>query len=989
MKTLQALLALFACAFLPLHAASLDDLTYTTTDRAVTITDCDEAATGELIIPAIIEGKPVTSIGYESFKGCGKLTRVTIPDGVTSIEEEAFHYCSSLTSITIPDSVNSIGDAAFGGCTSMTKIEVGVENVNYANVSGVLFNKDKTLLHTYPAGKAGANYVIPDSVTSIGNGAFTECISLTSITIPDSVTSIGQYAFRRCSRMTNITIGNGVTSIGGGAFAFCESLTSITIPDGVTSIGNGVFYVCTSLISITIPDSVTSIGNGAFTDCISLTTIEVGAENVNYADVNGVLFNKEKTLLHTYPAGKTGANYVVPDSVTNIGGGAFFEGTSLTSITIPDSVTSIGEAAFHNCSSLTSITIGDGVTSIGDRAFYKCTSLTSITIPDSVTSIGSDAFKDSTATITVKKDTQIAQLEAQLAQMTAERDARPTQAAYDVVVAERDAILSDIQLAYDEVTAAAGGAEADLVVEIVDPANAPLDTRNGGVVAQALEAFEVNTFASPANLDTEMVLYDSAGTLITTNDDAPSAARPEGAGDLLSQLNFPDGLAGGVYYLAVGTYNSIFNSDFAVSSNGQGGEYTLTLPSGPFSGALEASGIDWYRIEIGTNFAALQLQPLTELYRNLVEANASAISERDARPTQTAYDTAVAESRTAGRSDVTSTPASYNLTTTESYNAVVTQRDARFIDTDKDGITDVKEAELETDSAEETVFYLQGAYDSAVAASRLAGRGDVTADPPTFALTTLAAYNGMIVQKDITITTLTTTVGEKNALIVQKDNQYNALEEQRVAEAQQLNGIIETRNNTISSNTATIGSLNETIAQKDTAYATVVAERDARPTQEQCDTNATEARLAGRNDVTTSPAAYQLISISTYNTAVAERDARPTQAAYDTVVTERDARPTQTSYNTVVAERNARPTEEAYNALIAERDARPTIEEVKDARLGSVVLQSDVANQSVKIRFSVEETDDFRTWTKRDEINEITVPLEVGKRFYRFALEDE
>ena len=343
----------------------------------------------------------------------------------------------------------------------------------------------------------------------------------------------------------------------------------------------------------------------------------------------------------------------------------------------------------------------------------------------------------------------------------------------------------------------------------------------------------------------------------------------------------------------------------------------------------------------------------------MTEERDAAITERDARPT--ADQLAVVEA----------------------------ERDARFVDTDKDGITDVKEAKLETDSAEETVFYLQGAYDSAVAASRLAGRGDVTADPATFALTTLAAYNGMVAEKDITITTLNTTVGEKNALIVQKDNQYNELEERRVAEAQQLNGIIETRNNTISSNTATIASLNQTIAQKDTAYATVVAERDARPTQEQCDSNATEARLAGRNEVTTSPAVYQLISISTYNTAIAERDARPTAEQLAAVVAERDARPTQTSYNTVVAERNARPTEEAYNALITERDARPTIEEVKDARLGSVILQPDEANQSVKIRFSVEETDDFRTWTKRDEINEITVPLDVGKRFYRFALEDE
>ena len=387
-----------------------------------------------------------------------------------------------------------------------------------------------------------------------------------------------------------------------------------------------------------------------------------------------------------------------------------------------------------------------------------------------------------------------------------------------------------------------------------------------------------------------------------------------------------------------------------------------------------------------------QSDAIADLEAQLAEAIAqrdAAIAERDKRPTQEAYDTAVAESRTAGRSDVTSTPASYNLTTTESYNTVVAERDARFVDTDADGITDVKEAELETDSAEETVFYLQGAYDSAIAASRVAGRGDVTADPPTFALTTLAAYNEMVVQKDITITTLNTTVGEKNALIVQKDNQYNELEEHRVAEAQQLNGIIETRNNTISSNTATIASLNQTIAQKDTAYATVVAERDARPTQEQCDSNATEARLAGRNEVTTSPAVYQLISISTYNTAIAERDARPTAEQLAAVVAERDARPTQTSYNTVVAERNARPTEEAYNALITERDARPTIEEVKDARLGSVILQPDEANQSVKIRFSVEETDDFRTWTKRDEINEINVPLEFGKRFYRFALEDK
>jgi hypothetical protein len=790
-------LAVFSCASLSLNAASLEDLTYTTTDGEVIITALKKAAAGDLVIPDTIEGNPVTGIGNYAFARCSSLTSITIPNSVTNIENDAFYGCTSLTSITIPDSVTSIGSYAFIGCISLTSI------------------------------------TIPDSV--IGNGAFYGCTSLTSVTIPDGVTSIGNYAFTCCSSLMSVTIPISVTSIGDYAFYNCTSLTSITIPDSVTSIGNFAFSHCDSLTKITIPNSITRIGVRAFLNCTSLTSI------------------------------------TIPDSVTSIDQEAFRFCTRLTSITIPNSITSIASAAFANCISLKSITIGNSVTSIGVYAFGHCISLTSIKFEGAAPTVGADAFAglpNGAVTVVNSENLvsyqwngftattddpygKLSKLEAQLATVTAERDARPTQEAYDAAVV---------------------------------------------------------------------------------------TARTAGQGDVTSDPT---------------SYGLVTQTSYDI----------------------------------------------------VVAKHGAAIAERDARPTRTAYDTAVAESRTAGRSDVTSTPASYNLTTTESYNTVVAERDARFVDTDADGITDVKEAELETDSAEETVFYLQGAYDSAVAASRVAGRGDITADPPTFALTTLAAYNGMVAQKDLTITTLNTTVGEKNALIVQKDNQYNELEEQRVTEAQQLNGIIETRNNTISSNTTTIGSLNETIAQKNTAYATVVAERDARPTQvsyntvvaerdarptqEQCDTNATEARLAGRNEVTTSPAAYQLISISTYNTAIAERDARPTAEQLAAVVAERDARPTQTSYNTVVAERNARPTEEAYNALIAERDARPTIEEVKDARLGSVVLQPDVANQSVKIRFSIEETDDFRTWTKRDEINEVTVPLEVGKRFYRFALEDE
>ncbi len=332
-----------------------------------------------VVIPDTIDGKSVTSIGRRAFEGCtnlksitipnsvtemgrrafsgcSSLTGIAIPDSVTEIGKYAFDGCKSLTSITIPDGVTSIGDGAFDGCASLTGIKVASENSNYVSVNGVLYNKDKTTIICYPAGKKGNNYKIPDGVTKVGSSAFIGCSSLTSITIPNSVTEIGYSVFEGCTNLKSITIPNGVTSIGDSAFEGCTSLKSITIPNGVTSIGYRAFEGCTSLTSITLPDSVTSIGSGAFIGCSSLTSI------------------------------------TIPDSVTCIGDSAFEDCTSLTSITIPDSVTSLGNSAFSGCASLASITIPDSVTSIGDDAFRECSSLTSITIPYSVTSIGDYAF---------------------------------------------------------------------------------------------------------------------------------------------------------------------------------------------------------------------------------------------------------------------------------------------------------------------------------------------------------------------------------------------------------------------------------------------------------------------------------------------------------------------------------------------------------------------------------------------------------------------
>ena len=259
------------------------------------------------------------------------------------------------------------------------------------------------------------------TVTSIGNFAFDDCSSLTSVTIPNSVTSIGSDAFRGCSSLPSVTIPNSVTSIGSSAFSGCSSLTSIVIPDGVTSIGVRAFYKCSSLTSIIIPDSVTSIEEEAFSGCSSLKqkpTQEIEMSNFKYrllmhnhlamvlgysrcsatidipSEINheGVIYRVTSIASQAFYRCDSLTSVVIPDGVTSIGEWAFNDCSSLTSIVIPNSVTSIEDRAFEGCSSLTSIIIPDGVTSIGCEAFNDCSSLTSIVIPDSVTSIGEWAF---------------------------------------------------------------------------------------------------------------------------------------------------------------------------------------------------------------------------------------------------------------------------------------------------------------------------------------------------------------------------------------------------------------------------------------------------------------------------------------------------------------------------------------------------------------------------------------------------------------------
>ena len=213
-----------------------------------------------------------------------------------------------------------------------------------------------------------------------------------TVKIESGVTIIGDSAFYECSSLTSVTIPKGVTIIGAYAFEWCSSLTSVEIPDSVITIGTCAFDWCNSLTSVTIPNSVTTIGSRAFSDCKSLTNINVASGNLNYSSKDGVLFDKNKSILIQYPMGNQRTEYNVPNSVKTIGESAFRGCDSLTSVTIPNSVTTIGEYAFYGCDSLTSVTIPNSVRSIRRWAFSCCESLTSVTIGNSVTAIGSAAF---------------------------------------------------------------------------------------------------------------------------------------------------------------------------------------------------------------------------------------------------------------------------------------------------------------------------------------------------------------------------------------------------------------------------------------------------------------------------------------------------------------------------------------------------------------------------------------------------------------------
>ena len=404
-----------------------------------TVTGIGTCTDTELVIPSKHNSKPVTSIGYEAFRGCTGLTSITIPNSVTNIDY-AFSNCRNLSNIYYTGDIK--GWCEIDGLRYLMRSSYG-SYTHTLYIDGI---------------KVEGDLVIPDSVTSIGDGAFLGCTGLTSITIPNRVTSIGDDAFYGCSRLTNITIPDSVTNIGmsafdntawyysqpyygtiylgkvaygykgimpdnttitlkegtlgiaEGAFSRCDGLTNIILPDGLITIGDSAFG--NGLTSIVIPNSVTTLGDYAFSGCKNLTSVTIGNGVTSLGD--GVFESCKSLTSITIPASVTNISlYAFPfcSGLKNINvakgnpkyhsnGNCLIETESKTLVlgcqtsVIPTngSVTKIGDVSFWGCESLTNISIPDCITSIGIGAFVYCKGLTSITIPASVTSIADNAF---------------------------------------------------------------------------------------------------------------------------------------------------------------------------------------------------------------------------------------------------------------------------------------------------------------------------------------------------------------------------------------------------------------------------------------------------------------------------------------------------------------------------------------------------------------------------------------------------------------------
>ena len=331
------------------------------------------------------------TIGAYAFYNCGNLQSIEIPDNVTKIDNNTFENCSSLKSVSIGKSCTTISATAFNNATKLEKITVSADNEKYSSVDGALLNKEKTSIILYPKSKSG-EFVIPDTVTSIADRAFSSCPNLTKITIGANVESVGAYAFSSCSALTDVVFKDSTIKkkvIGLYAFYNCQALSNVDFGNAVTSIGSFAFMIDKSLESIEFPDSLESIGRCAFSCYDYGTTGSYFASNLK-----SVKFGSGLKSIADYAFYENRALNTVKFTgvaLTSIGRESFCN-IAITELDLSGTDTSIDREAFYNCNSLETVKLS-GVKTIGQNAFYNCRKLTSVELSENLTTIESGAFQ--------------------------------------------------------------------------------------------------------------------------------------------------------------------------------------------------------------------------------------------------------------------------------------------------------------------------------------------------------------------------------------------------------------------------------------------------------------------------------------------------------------------------------------------------------------------------------------------------------------------
>ena len=391
MRALRCLTNVSGNIVIPDGITGIDSGAFTSCRQITSVTIPDSVATigdsafsGCTGLTSITIPNSVTYIGSSAFSGCTSLASVTIPNSVTTIGSSAFSGCTSLTSITIPDSVTKIYSSAFynctgltsisigagittlernllGNCTNLSRITVSADNGALCAMENVLYSKDRTKLLLYPQAKTDESYTVSGWTEIIDPYAFSGC-SLTSVMIPSSVTTVSDYAFSDCGKLASVIFYNGATTIGNSAFRNCSSLTTLVLSASLTTLGDYAFYGCASLTSATISSKVTSLGRSVFANCTSLASVSIYSTTISES-----LFSGCTSL----------SRVTIPDGVTAIGASAFSGCTKLKNVNIPDSVTAIGASAFSGCAGLTYVEFLGRLASIGNYAFSGCSSLTS------------------------------------------------------------------------------------------------------------------------------------------------------------------------------------------------------------------------------------------------------------------------------------------------------------------------------------------------------------------------------------------------------------------------------------------------------------------------------------------------------------------------------------------------------------------------------------------------------------------------------------